>query len=463
MQRTKSKAKNQEPRIKTREKRMKKTILFLLCIIYFAKNILAEPTQPTYQIAQWFDDKKAAVSVNFDDNLPGQLSTALPILIAKGVKATFFVITNTASTQWADLQAAINAGNEVGSHSATHPLNLNPPALTPQQIETELKDSHDAILTNLTGQTSLCISWPFGKGGGGNDSVVRRIAKKYYFAARNTTAGTTYGDAYTHFQNSYFSTFGRNYYLQSGGVLMTSTTSKIDIGTCLTEIIKLNGWFSPYYHAVNQAGGYNNITTELFQQHIDTIAKRSNDVWITTVGRASKYHHERNAGAVSLVATAENATNWTLQLTDNLDNAVYDQPLTILLSIPGFGVETITQNQKLIPFTPVADIIRFNALPDGGDIVIKKFNTTATKEMINNNNVTLTANSDKFTVTVKVEMGTFGTIALYNVNGSIVKQVFNGIYQSDNQQFILPKSILPNGCLILKIRGKANATYKLLN
>ena len=68
-----------------------KNILSLFLLITF-QSAYSEITQPSYQIAKWFDDKKAAVSVNFDDNLPGQFSTALPIMNAKGLKGTFYVI-----------------------------------------------------------------------------------------------------------------------------------------------------------------------------------------------------------------------------------------------------------------------------------------------------------------------------------------------------------------------------------
>ena len=439
---------------------MKISNIFPLCVLFLSQSVWCENTQPVYQIAKWYDDKKAAVSVNFDDNLPGQFSTALPILNAKGVKATFYVITNTAGTQWPLLQSAIDAGHEVGSHSVSHPLNLNPPALTQVQIEAEMKDSHDALLTNLTGQSSLSISWPYGKGGGGSDSVVRRIAKKYYFAARNTTAGTVNGDAYTHYQNAYFSAFGRDYYMQSGGILMASTTTKANIGTFITEIIKTNGWFSPFYHAVNQVGGYNNVTTELFQQHIDTIASQGADLWITPFGNASKYHHERNIGAATVTAIAEDASNWTLNLTDNLDNVIFNQPLTILLNQPSFSVSSITQNSMNIPFSVNAGVLKFNALPDGGDIILEKNILAGISEESFNQSVVLVSNPESFVLTINGGQE-ISKIALYNSTGVCSKVFSFSDKMSTNQSIVVSKNEFPKGLYILRVEGERPTSYKL--
>lgn len=444
---------------------MKKAMLLsiLFCV---GLSSLSQTTLPQYEIAKWFDDKKAAVSVNFDDNLPGQFSTALPILNAKGIKATFFVITGNAGLQWALLQSAVDVGHEVGSHSASHPNDLNFPALLQPQkeveIEKELKNSYDAIMANLTGQTSLSVSWPFGKGGGGNDSIVRRVAKKYYFAARNTTAGTVNGDAYTHFQNSWYNAPGRDYYLQSGGVLMTSSTTKANIGNCISEIIKLNGWFSPYYHAVNQTGGYNNVTTEVFQQHMDTIASQSTDLWITTFGNASKYHRERNEGGATLTVVAEDASTWTLNLTDNLDNNIYNQPLTVLLKEPPFGVQSIRQNSKDIAFEKNGGILKFSVVPDGGSIVLKKLNPTYMSENMYSGAMCLSSIQKGYKLSVS-DNNPISEIALYNNSGVLIELIYKGKPLKHKQFFDLPMNKYPKGVYFLKLTGKSNRTYKLIN
>ena len=445
---------------------MKNTTPSLFILLLISQLTFGEPTQPVYQIAKWLDDKKAAVSVNFDDNLPGQFTTALPIMNTKGVKGTFYVITGSASSQWTVLQSAIDAGHEIGSHSVSHPTDLNFPLLSQPakevEIEKELKNSHDALLANLTGQTSLSISWPFGKGGGGNDSIVRRVAKKYYYAARNTTSGSPNGDAYTHYQNAYFSAFGRDYYLQSGGILMTSATTKINMGTFITEIIKTNGWFSPFYHAVDQAGGYNNVTTAVFQQHIDTIASQSADLWITPFGNASKYHHERNLGAATLSTIAEDATNWTLNLTDNLDNTTFNHPLTILLNEPLFAIQSISQNSKNIPFSLNAGVLKFNVVPDGGNIILKKDTGTGMSSTSLNAGMSLKSNSESYNLEINNSNKQFTNIALFDSTGKLVKTFNNGMLNEGQHSFSIQKNQLQKGVFILKIVGEQTKTYKLV-
>lgn len=143
--------------------------------------------------------------------------------------------------------SVIDAGHEVGRHSVTHPKDMNFPSLSKPQKEIEigkdLKNSHNEIMSNLTGQTLLSISCPFGKGRGSNDSIVCRVAKKYYNVTRYITAGTANADAYNNFQNTWFTAFGRDYDLQTGGILMNTTTSKTNIDKFITVIIKINVWF----------------------------------------------------------------------------------------------------------------------------------------------------------------------------------------------------------------------------
>jgi len=202
---------------------------------------------------------------------------------------------------------------------------------------------------------------------------------------------------------------------------MTSTTNKANICTFITEIIKTNGWFSPFYCDVNQVGGYNNVTTELFQQHIDTIASQSADLWITPFGNASKYHHERNVGAATITPIAEDATNWTLNLSDNLDNAIYNQPLTILLNEPSFSIQSITQNAVDIPFTLNAGVIKFNAIPDGGNIILAKNVSTGVFEWAENKQYALSQTVDDYVLTFNAPHPDNSNIALYDSAGKLVK------------------------------------------
>jgi peptidoglycan/xylan/chitin deacetylase (PgdA/CDA1 family) len=45
------------------------------------------------EIAKWRGDKRAAISLTFDDGSPNQFSVAMPMLNKLKIPATFFIIT----------------------------------------------------------------------------------------------------------------------------------------------------------------------------------------------------------------------------------------------------------------------------------------------------------------------------------------------------------------------------------
>jgi len=92
----------------------------------------------------WPAGKTAAVSLTYDDGLDGQLAHAIPLLDAKGIKATFFIssfpgvdkdwaLPNATSALTARQQAWLAvgaAGHEIAGHTVNHPC---VPAVNPGQ------------------------------------------------------------------------------------------------------------------------------------------------------------------------------------------------------------------------------------------------------------------------------------------------------------------------------------------
>lgn len=70
----------------------------------------------------WPGGKQAAVVLTYDDALSSQLDTALPVLDAAGLKATFFLtgkgLSPASVVRW---RAAAAGGHELGNHTVFHP------------------------------------------------------------------------------------------------------------------------------------------------------------------------------------------------------------------------------------------------------------------------------------------------------------------------------------------------------
>jgi hypothetical protein len=117
------------------------------------------------------------VSLTFDDGNRVQCTNYFPVLKEYGIKATFYVVTQWIGQHgrlnWNDLEELRNYGNEIGSHTLTHPHLTE---LSEKDLDLELAGSL-AVLRRFRCAT---LAYPFGEY---NEKVIN-CAKKYYSAAR---------------------------------------------------------------------------------------------------------------------------------------------------------------------------------------------------------------------------------------------------------------------------------------
>lgn len=118
------------------------------------------------------------VSVTFDDGNEYQYTGYFPILKKYNLKGTFYVVTSWIGQpdilNWNQLTELHESGNEIGSHTHTHP---NLKGLSEDMLNFELKKSFD-VLGRFDCKT---LAYPCGE----HNLRVINCAKKYYIAARN--------------------------------------------------------------------------------------------------------------------------------------------------------------------------------------------------------------------------------------------------------------------------------------
>jgi len=117
------------------------------------------------------------VSLTFDDGNEPQYTNFYPVLEEYGVKATFYVITSQINMPgklgWSQLKDLCSHGNEIGSHTHTHPHLTR---LSDDVLNFELCRSRN-ILKRFNIRT---LAYPYGD----CDRRVIHYAEKYYQAAR---------------------------------------------------------------------------------------------------------------------------------------------------------------------------------------------------------------------------------------------------------------------------------------
>lgn len=95
---------------------------------------------------------QTVVSLTFDDQWIGQYLYAWPRMRADNMTGTFYVITSDSDNgypccmSWAQLDALQAAGNDIGSHSMTHPPNLT--QLSTAQVQQEVCGSRQDLIAN---------------------------------------------------------------------------------------------------------------------------------------------------------------------------------------------------------------------------------------------------------------------------------------------------------------------------
>jgi peptidoglycan/xylan/chitin deacetylase (PgdA/CDA1 family) len=341
-------------------------VKFLICFIlsgFVSFCCFAQKAaKPDYTIAPWFNNKKAAVTLTFDDGLRGQFYVALPLLMQHGFKSTVFVTVKTIDSQlknWDLVNKAALAGNEIANHCIMHPHFKN---ITLDSIAIESVGSNKLINDYVPSQKVITHAYPFGEGGGNTekDKGIRQTISKLFIGAR-----ATQNKPYAY--NKYDFAKTNDDYYNVNSAMIADSASMADFGKHIDQTIADGGWFCPTYHGV--ADGWIITPEAVFKEHLAELEQRKTDLWIAPFKNVIQYHKERNCAKLTVISRT--TKSWKLLLTDTLSNSNdFAQALTINLNIYGHKVKSITQNGARIDFVMDKRKVVFNAVPCDNKIVV---------------------------------------------------------------------------------------------
>ena len=309
-----------------------------------------------YEIGTWEGFRSAAISYTFDDNVPNQYTIAVPMFHTAGFKITLFTVVNYwTSFTWAQAQGAAAYGDEIASHTMTHP-SLNTVSAT--QLTNELANSQSNINYRITNE--LCVTLAYPNCAVPNETVVAQ----YYIAARGCS-GQLVSSTPPDFMNI------SSFVLGSAGPYTTSD-SIINLANNATNS---HSWCVYLIHSIDINDDYSPLSSAVLQATVNYMSTNQNKFWVETFGNVVRYIQERNASSVAETASSGNSI--TLQVTNSLTNLIYNYPITLRRPVPaGWPAVAISQNGQPITVTPVTvnstNYIMFDVVPNGGDIVLSE-------------------------------------------------------------------------------------------
>jgi len=324
----------------------RKSFLLLLCVLLGASVMAQIPS--AYRVGTWRDFKPAAVSYTFDDNTSNQIPVAIPLFDNYGFRTTLFTVTQSMNPNWNNIRNAASKGHEIASHTVTHADLSNSNV---QTQDNELKNSQSTINTQIPSQKCVTVAYP-----NCNIGDVSTI-QKYYIAGR-TCSGQIIQSNPTDF-----------YRLSSIICGNQGVNTANDMNTRLNSAKSSGGWAVFLLHGIDNDGGYSPLSSSVLSSHLSHVNTNKADFWVGTFGEVVKYIKERNA--LSINETTVNADSIRITPTDNLDNSIYNVPVTVRRQLPsGWQNGRVRSGSAIVPSSIVTDngtsYIQFDVIPDNG-------------------------------------------------------------------------------------------------
>lgn len=292
---------------------------------------LAQNSLPKVAIARWPGDKKAAISLTFDDAMNTHLDRVRPILKKHQLVGTFFA--TTGKPEWKnrkpEWQALAAEGNEIGNHTVNHPCLLeiiepHSQDYTPEMMEAEIRDAAAEITATTNSHRGLTFAYPCGNMSFGrpadqakNEGLYLTFVSRYAFGARGAvgSGGTEDPDEMD--------------VLTVSDLGITEAKDSAALIAMAEPAVTAKNWGIFCFHGVG--GEYLSITSEA----LDGLAgylQQHPEIWTASFGDVLRYTLERKAASIEVKPKADGSVD--ILLSWPMPHTTYDIPLTLMVDIP---------------------------------------------------------------------------------------------------------------------------------
>ncbi len=319
-----------------------------LLIIYLFTLSAVNAVEP--YIAEYYQDKQAALSFGFDDGDTKWVADSLEVIDPLGIKGTFFIKAFKAEMgskkhiTWEQAKAMIANGHEMGTHLGGVKGKKKLQDVDEKLLDHLINGSHK-IITTKTGVAPVSYAKP------GGSQVTERVAKKIL-------------------ENHFF--IREPEYLDKLHIIVYGTVKKKwDDEACRQVILKdiqAGKWISPLVHAIED--GYSAFSSkEEFKIHCQWLVKQK-DLWIAPMGTVGRYVFERKNAALEI--TKKGKTHCTFNLSCSLENKqVFRHPLSVVIPTKAGRAKAVLVKTKVeLPVIVADGKIVIDVVPNSGSVTV---------------------------------------------------------------------------------------------
>lgn len=296
----------------------------------------------TARILKWRHGKRGVFMVEFDDSAPTHLNFVIPALKNRGIPGTFYI--NPGNGPYRTHQAAwereaVSAGIELANHTFSHIGGA-----TVEEFEKEIVQANEVIDRLYPQRPPMRLrGWarpgvPAGQWGV-SEREIQQVLVRHHMIERPAF-------------------FGPPFSLKTTAEMLAWVDDAVREGE-MRHLV---------FHGVG--GDWHSAPLDYFLALLDKLEACAGSLWLTDPLSWHKYERERSLAQICVIEAG--ARRVRLALTSACDPIFYDLPLTIAVRTPAAWTHaTVGQNGRRVR-VPVADgELRFEAMPDAGEIVLQ--------------------------------------------------------------------------------------------
>jgi peptidoglycan/xylan/chitin deacetylase (PgdA/CDA1 family) len=295
-----------------------------------------DPNALSVAIAKYPDNKKAALSITFDDGCSSVFDKIIPMMDTYRVKGTFYIIAGHVElrNEWAKWRTVQEAGHDIGNHSLTHAHYLGS-TKDNKTLRMEIDSSFRLIRDNL-GKPPFSFGHPFHSAGPQADKIVF----ENHYSTKISPAG------------------------------FSKLVSLYDLSICKAEIrtaLKKGEWIVTTAHGVDDKFCYNSLTSEFFANFLEYITTHSDSIHVDTFENLSKYKIEASNTKLHI----EKIDNqYVVTLKSSLPSHVFNYPLTVTIDGLKNAIDRILPNHHEMEVFPFENGARVKIAPNASFIIL---------------------------------------------------------------------------------------------